>query len=408
MLSRPFLAGLGLLFILSLVLKSPLLFLLTVLLTFVAGAAWVWDRYCLSGVKYARTLAARSLFAGESTDLAVEIVNAKPLPLAWLKTQDEFPEAVIVNKGTLGPSGQSDRRLLTNIFSPRWYERVRRHYQIQARRRGVFQFGPVRLTSGDIFGFRARQVEQAQPHTLTVYPKIVPMDQLHLQPARPLGDEATHRRILTDPLKLAGVRDYVPGDSVRHIHWKATARRGSLQTKLFDPSAAQQLGVCLNLQSLETAYGGLFADDLETAIVVAASLAHAALEARVPVGMLSNGTLRDAQGLAWLPASRHGEHELRLLELLAQITYFTHIHFEQLLRAEAGRFAYGATLVIVSTLYTEGIVAQLLNLRRLGHPVALILVGARYVAQRPMQSREGLPVYYVTDNWTDLETIKLG
>jgi len=409
MLSRPFLAGLGLLFILSLALRSPQLFFLTVLVAFVAGAAFVWDRFCLRGVSYARRFESQRLFTGETTDLWVEIVNAKPLPLAWLKAQDEVPDTVTVAKTTLMPSGDPHRRLLTNIFTPRWYERVRRHYSVTASHRGVFDFGPVSLASGDIFGFRARHTTLAQPQTLTVYPKVVDMRALNLQPARPLGEDATFQRIFADPLKLASVRDYQAGDSVRHIHWKATARRGTLQTKVFDPSASQQLCLCLNLQSQDGAYGGILADDLETAIVVTASLAHAALEARLPVGLLSNATLRNTEGLARLPASRHAEHEVRMLDLLAQITYFTQGHFEQLLRAEASHFAYGATLIIISTLFTEDLLAELLTLKRAGHPVALILVGERFVAQRPTQhlSEPGLPVYYLTDTWKTLETIQL-
>lgn len=411
MLSRPFLAGLLLLLLLSLGLRSPLLFLLTVLLVFVAGASLLWDRYCLSGVTYARRFAAERLFCGETTDLWVEIANAKPLPLAWLKAQDEFPDAVTVDKTRLTPAGEPGRRLLTNLFNPHWYERVRRHYRLASTRRGVFDFGPVTLTSGDIFGFRARRADLDQRHSLTVYPKIVPFQQLDLQPARPQGDHATFRRIVDDPLRLAGVREYEPGDSLRHIHWKATARRGTLQTKKFDPSASRQLYLCLNLQSLEHAYGGILVDELETAIVGAASLAHAALEARLPVGLLSNGTLRDTEGLARLPASRHADHELRLLELLARITYFTNTQFDQLLRAEAPNFPYGATLVVISTLLTEALQAQILDLRRAGHPVAAILVGSRFAGRAPLPGLSegaagGLPVYHLTRNWTELEAIK--
>ena len=55
---------------------------------------------------------------------------------------------------------------------------------------------------------------------------------LRLRLARPSGEQVTNRRIVEDPLRLAGVRDYRPGDSVRHIHWKSTARQGRLQTKV--------------------------------------------------------------------------------------------------------------------------------------------------------------------------------
>ena len=404
MTSRSFLLGLTILALLSLLLRSPLLFLLTSLLALVAGASAVWERYCLTGVSYARQIGARRLFCGEGTDLWVEIVNAKPLPLAWLKAQDEWPDAVAVSKTRLTPAGEPHRRLLTNLFNLRWYERVRRHYRLVTSRRGVFDFGPVAVSSGDIFGFRTRRMEVDHRHTLLVYPKIVPLEKLDLRPARPLGDYGAQRRLTADPLQLAGARDYRPGEGVRHIHWKATARRGALQTKQFDPSASHQLILCLNCQTLERHYGGILVDELETAIVAAASITHAAFELRHPVGFVSNGSLRGAEGLARLPASRHADHELRLLEMLAQLTYFTVTQFDQLLRAEAARLPFGATLIVITALVTDSILAELLNLRRAGHPVALIVVG---LPPPPAGPESLIPTHYLATNWTDLETLTL-
>ncbi|HLB46391.1 MAG TPA: hypothetical protein VJL59_05130, partial [Anaerolineales bacterium] len=60
------------LLLLSLGLRSPLLFLLDVLLALVAGASELWGRYCLAEVSYARRIAADRLFCGEETDLWVE------------------------------------------------------------------------------------------------------------------------------------------------------------------------------------------------------------------------------------------------------------------------------------------------------------------------------------------------
>lgn len=408
MLSRPFLFALTALALLSLILRSPLLFLLASLLALVTGASALWERYCLSGVSYARRLGAQRLFCGEAADLWVEIVNAKPLPLAWLKAQDEFPESVSVDRARLTPAGQSHRLLLTTLLNLRWYERVRRHHRLTTTHRGVFEFGPVTVTSGDIFGFRTRRMDVDHRHTLLVYPKIVPFDKLNLLPAHPVGDFATQRRIAEDPLRLAGVRDYQPGDSVRHIHWKATARRGSLQTKRFDPSASHHLFICLNNQTLELAYGGILVDELETAIVAAASVAHAALENGHPVGLVCNGSLRDTEGLARLAVSRHIDHEQRLLELLAQLTYFTVTPFEQLLRAEASQFPFGATLLVITTLVTDSILAELLNLRASGHPVALIFVDQSSRMPSGIQLIQShVPTYLLTTNWTDLETLKL-
>src|SRR5574342_85993 len=152
---------------------------------------------------------------------------------------------------------------------------------------------------------------------------------------------------LHDALPIC-VRDYRPGDSLRHIHWKSTARHSQLQTKLFEPGANQQLILCLNGQTLEHAYEGIIAEYFETVVVIGASLANAALEARYPVGLFTNNNARDEARRVRLPASRHAAQLTRILETLAQLTHFTQLSFDQLLRLEAAQLPFGASLIAVS------------------------------------------------------------
>lgn len=395
------------LFGLSLVLRSPLLLLLVVLLALVAAASALWSRYCLAGVTYQRQFDTERLFCGEQVELWVEIINAKPLPLAWLKVEDEFPADFQVERTDLANASKPHRRTLTNLLSLRWYERVRRRYRLTAQRRGAFEFGPVLLSSGDIFGFQTRTREQADKQTLLVYPRLVPVEHLRLRMARPSGEMIGDRRIVEDPLRLAGVRDYRPGDSVRHIHWKSTARQSRLQTKVFEPGASQHLVLCLNGQTLEHAYEGVLSDYFETVITVAAALANEALEQRHPVGFFTNNSVRDASHRVRLPATRHTTQLTRLLETLAQLTHFTIMPFDQLLRVEAPTLPFGATVVAISALATEPIQAALLALHDAGHPTALVLV-ADPGRVPPTSLPARIPVYVVTQNWTELETLELG
>ncbi len=391
---------------LSLLLRSPLLLLLDVLLALVAGASALWGRYCLAGVSYARHFGTQRLFCGEQTDLWIEIVNAKPLPLAWLKAEDEFPEEFAVERVELTSSSRPHRRTLTNLLSLRWYERVRRRYRITAEHRGAFEFGPVLLSSGDIFGFQLRLAEMPSRQVVLVYPRLVPVPRLKIRAARPGGELRSERRVVEDPLALAGVRDYRPGDSLRHIHWKSTAQHGQLQTKLFEPGANQQLILFLNGQTLEHAYEGIIADYLETVVVIGASLANAALEARYPVGLFTNNNARDEARRVRLPASRHGAQLTRILETLAQLTHFTQLSFDQLLRLEAGQLPFGASLVAVSAIVNEAILAALLAMHDAGHPVSLIVV---HDDERPpvMPLPSELDVYFVNQNWSEIEALEL-
>jgi uncharacterized protein (DUF58 family) len=394
------------LLILSLALRSPLLLLLDVLLALVAGASALWGRYCLAGVTYQRQFETDRLFCGEQVQLWVEIVNAKPLPLAWLKVEDEFPEDFQVERTELTTASKPHRRTLTNLLSLRWYERVRRRYRLTAERRGAYEFGPALLSSGDIFGFQTRVREQASTHTLLVYPRLVPVEHLRIRMARPSGEMLSDRRIIEDPLRLAGVREYRPGDSVRHIHWKSTARQGRLQTKVFEPGASQHLVLCLNGQTLEHAYEGVLSDYFETVITVGAALANEALAQRHPVGLFTNNSVRDAYHRVRLPATRHAEQLTRVLETMAQLTHFTLMPFDQLLRLEAPTLPFGASVVAVSAIATEPIQAALLALHDAGHPTALVLVADPGRVPRTSLPA-AIPVYVVTQNWTELETLEL-
>ena len=195
--------------------------------------------------------------------------------------------------------------------------------------------------------------------TVLVYPRLVPLNRIPLRVARPGGELLGERRIVEDPLRLAGVRDYKPGDPVRHIHWKSSARVGLLQTKVFEPAASQHLVIFLNGQTLEHAYEGVLGDYFETVIMVAAALANAGLDARHPVGLFTNNSVRDASRRVRLPASRHASQMVRVLETLAQMTHFTMLPLDQLLRLEAPNLPFGASVIAVSAIANEAILAAL-------------------------------------------------
>ena len=403
MTSRLSLLLLLLAFALSLITRNPLLFLISVIVSFIAFASWLWGRYCLTGISYTRRFATRRLFFGEEAEFWIELINAKPLPLTWLKAEDEFPQDLPLLRTETAFSSRPRRRILTNAYSLRWYEKVRRRYRLRGERRGVYVIGPVQVASGDLFGFRRRQLLMPEVQTVLVYPKIVPVASVNLAVARPLGDYGSERRILDDPLLAAGARDYQPGDSVRHIHWKASAHRNTLQTRLLDPSAAPHWMICLNVQTQEHFYEGIIVDFLETVIVTAASLAMAGLDSRRSVGLAANSNVADAREWVYLPASRHTLQAGRLLEALAELNSTPVLPFDNLLRLEQPRLPYGASVFAITSLLTDSLIDELLNLRRKGHPVALILAGRS--PDRPVPPE--LAAYVVRENWTELSLLKL-
>lgn len=363
-----------LLFVVSVVLQNPLLFLLAVLLALVALTTALWGRYALAGVTYTRRFCVKRMFVGEETDLGIEITNAKPLPLAWLKAIDEFPAEIELVKGKIFRTYKVNRRHLVNLVSLRFYERVRKRYRLRAKHRGALEFGPVEISSGDMFGFQTQQKLDSQTDWLIVYPKVVPITALGLPAAHPFGEAKTTWRIAPDPLRIMSVREYVPGDSPRFIHWKATARRGALQTKMFDPSATRVSAIFLDLNTVPIGSWGYVPEYLEFDMTVVASVARYLLDARETVGLYVNSSRRNEGSLVRLAPSRRPDRWVEILDTLAWLIDLPMTRIEDCLRAEAPALPFGATVIVISAVTTDELIAALLDLKAAGHPVALLAI----------------------------------
>lgn len=408
MFGEGWLALIGLLVLTSVLLRDALLFLISLTLVLATLTARWWYRHCLHHVEYRRSLSQRRAFFGEEVELAVEIVNRKLLPLAWLETEDEIPRELTPMHGTTMPSHKPGRALLMNFLSLRWYERVRRRYRIRCDTRGDHEFGPVRLRSGDVFGFDAQEIDLELRDHLLVYPKVVPIARLGLPPRDPFGDRRTRDWLFEDPLNTVGVREYASGDSPRRIHWKATARTQELQVKLYEPTTTYRLMVFLNLNTVGESWSLRYDPDLvELAITTAASVASWAAEQGYQVGLSANGYMfRSGPGPARAAPSRDPEQLTHVLEVLARALPFASFPLEELLRRESRELPYGATLIVVTAVLSDPIAAELTALRRAGHRVALLLIGDDAAEVRV----PGVPTYPIggAAHWRDLAELAVG
>ena len=389
----------------SVILRHSLLFLMGLLLALVGGVSYFWTRTCLVGVTYRRRLGTDRLFPGEETELALEVVNAKPLPLAWLRAEDEMPSALELVGGREHYSHLPGRRLLINLLSLRWYERVTRHYQLRGLQRGAWALGPLRLESGDIFGLGSKCIEQLETQLVLVYPRLVPLTALGLPARHPFGDWQTPRRLVEDPLRMMGAREYRPGDSIRHIHWKASARQQGLQTKIFDPSASRPLALFLNINTFAFIYEGLDRDLQEFAITTAASIARYAWEQGQPVGLYVNAVAWPGGQRIRIAPGQHPEQLLQILEALARVVEHGRWPLEAVLQVESGHLPYGATIVAITPQISAGLCTMLAELQHREYAVSLVALGDAHL-DAPLP---GVQYYHIGGHevWDDLKALRL-
>ncbi|MBN1937884.1 MAG: DUF58 domain-containing protein [Anaerolineae bacterium] len=363
--------------VIGLIMKYNLLVLFGVLLALASGAAALWSKYCLNSLTYRRKLKSDRIFCGEETDLSIEITNAKPLPLPWLWVSDRFPSDLALVTGKLSTTVGDDEETVTflyDLMSIRWYERLQRTYRVRGNKRGLYEFGPVSLISGDLFGLDQKYMRFSDTDHLLVYPKVVPVTEFGLPFERPGGEVKATRKVIQDPLRMATVREYVPGDSPRHIHWKNSARTDKLQTKVFDPSANPTLVIFCDLQTHFYPYN-FVPEFLELVITACASMAIHALSMRQSVGLYVNGGPRNAGYWTFVSPGRSPSQGTRILDTLAPLVGFRLVPMHQLLHRVLPVLPYGSTIMPVTATVNGELFATLLRIRDAGHPIKLLTVG---------------------------------
>ena len=396
---------LALLLAVSVLARYAPLFLLALTLLLAAGLSKLWERYCLSGLEYRRHLSHGQSAFGDTVVLELEIVNRKLLPLAWLEIADEIPGALPPARGRVRASHQPGRALLVSLIALRPYERVRRRYELPARVRGEHLFGPVRLRSGDLFGLVRREVVLEQVDTLVVCPRVVPPGRLGLPARQPLGNLGARTWLFEDPSRLAGARDYRPGDGLRRIHWAASARAQRLQARVYEPTTGHKLMIFLNLTSVTGPHWRVtYAPDVvELAIMAAASIAAWGQANAFEVGLASNGLHRLEASPGVAASSAAPTQHARLRQSLGRLQPISTWPFERVLAEESRRLTFGTSAVVISALVTSRLITALAAMRRRGHTVTLVLVGR----EAPNVSLPGIAVRRVgpPEAWRDLATL---
>jgi uncharacterized protein (DUF58 family) len=363
----------------------------------------IWRRYCLTGVEYERQLDRSHAFWGETVILSIRLSNRKILPLTWLRMEDRVPHELSVEGADVLPRGSSFFEFLTILRPMLPYEQVQIRYAVQCRHRGLFEFGPGRIESGDLFGYSRRSRNLDSVSRLIVYPKLF---DLHLAPPdsrRIVGSQAVDRIILTDPSRTIGVRRYQAGDALRHVEWRASARCREPMVRVFEPTTDLALAIFLNFRVPGFGQDTYDPPELEFAISLAASFSRWALTQRIAVGLFGDGARGPMRAIR-LPISRSPDHLRHILETLAVATPFTNVSIGQVLAAEAPHLPFEASILLVTAALDEPLLAVLDDLRH--RPLTVLFVGAPGAPDLRIKGLDLITVPY-EPSWQQLDRLHL-
>lgn len=269
----------------------------------------VSSRYTARGLKVVRRDRVIRVYKNQHIHIELNVENHSIFSQEYLYISDEY-----------GPlfGGEGSKKMIA--LKPG--ERTRVCYELDARERGGFTVGPLTVRGSDVFGFFPWVAVVEETTEVIVYPALHPVELL-IEEGLAAGNLLISDPLYEDLTRYRSIRDYMPGDELRRIHWKVSARMGCLQTKEFLPTYYYGVFIVLNLSC--AAYSiRMRSTRMERAIETAAALVMFSLERGQNVGLVSNG-IDSATGSCLSCPIREGHgHSVTLLEGLARVGPIDH------------------------------------------------------------------------------------
>jgi uncharacterized protein (DUF58 family) len=239
------------------------------------GLAWIlgflWARSLAGGLRLTRELRFGWVQVGDSLLERITLQNESRFPALWVEFNDHssLPNHAVGRSLSVG--GRT---------SVRWFN------DTACSIRGLFNLGPVAISTSDPFGFYEVELTYPTSVPVLVLPQVVPLPPIPLARGGRAEEGQVTQRAIERTVSAASVREYQPGDYHRWIHWPTTARRNELFVRVFDAAPAGDLWVVLDM-SEEVHVGVGEHSTQEHAVVLAASLADRGLRRGRPVGLVS-------------------------------------------------------------------------------------------------------------------------
>lgn len=151
-------------------------------------------------------------------------------------------------------------------------EEVEELFTIPTQRRAVLQLGPARSVRSDPLGLLRRERRLTEPELLYIHPRTVAIAGTSTGLLRDL-DGVAKQQLSNDDISFHALREYVPGDDRRYIHWKSSARTQRLMVRQFEETRRSQVAILLSAHPSEYSSS----DEFELAVSVAGSVGLDAL-----------------------------------------------------------------------------------------------------------------------------------
>ncbi|MET3567111.1 uncharacterized protein (DUF58 family) [Leifsonia sp. 563] len=221
--------------------------------------------------------------AGEKATIVTTARNQAPRPSPAARWRESAPAAVGVQDSAPFPrlgAHQPDGMLGRDTVVLR--------QDVVPERRGAHPIGPLVVSRTDPFAIAYAEYAIGQPRQLLVTPRVVPLSRGELDVAH---SEGTEHELLRHSIPSADeliAREYRPGDPLRRVHWRATARHDQLMVRQEEQRSNPEAWMLMDTRPLP-AHAEEAADEFETLVDLVASIGVHLLDEGFAVSVVETG-----------------------------------------------------------------------------------------------------------------------
>lgn len=260
----------------------------------IMGSALGWMELIIAAVIITITLLLCALFLIGRTeyDVALDLARTRVVvgerAVGALTLANPGSRAILPSRVVL-PVGSGRGEFGIQRLAPG--EKAEELFAIPTQRRGVVEVGPVSVVRGDPLGLFERAHRRDDPVDLYVHPQTVLFDGQSLGFLRDL-EGLPAADLSRDDVSFHALNEYQPGDDLRHVHWRSTARTGVMMVRQYEETRRSHFVIGLSRSGGDYAVDA----DLELGISVAGSIGLRAIrdsqrvDVRVQGGELRAGT----------------------------------------------------------------------------------------------------------------------
>jgi len=347
-------------FIVAQILGAELLYFMCATFLSLMIIAWVLGRASLRSVTVERFFPSQTR-EGETIHICFRVTLRGKLPRLFVSLQDTLPEWIV-------PADGRETHIVPILIPNR---PVDIYQTVMAAKRGHYKVGPAVIVSNDPLGLFSAPSARSAPCEITVFPSTIPVRSVGSTPGGETGMNPYQSvNVKASGPDFHGVREYVPNDELRRIHWKSTAHHGTFSVIEFEDTWAADTTVLLDIDS-ETQGGEGLLSTLETGIKIAATLVEFAARHGVPVRLVADDERLPQPQFGW-----DAYHERHLMETLARMEAKENSSLSTLADEHRLWYSPGSCFVVISARASQELVAVCSMMARQGCATTCFLLDA--------------------------------